>query len=609
MSYFGDSDPRNTPNWARGGPEEEEEEGDTDPGGGGATSSGSILPPRTAAFIRQQLAARTHLSAGAQQSNDPVTAGIQGLEGYKKNVRYNPLKYEECGENKLFYCDIGERNFKYINSKALNRGKYRELYGYYRRIKIFFLFSFVLMVIGLVLTSINIENSKFDKNYRDYVIGVFAVLFGIGIIWHIYLFFSTKFHQIEGLLRAIKSLTALYGAGIASNDIHFAAGSLMAKSSGNAASQRLGNAFLSKYGDTAVGNLARALNTDRGYDYEKVDPTSYRSINLEGTPRELAERRGVLLTTEWKKEVNEHNDKIEGLDQHIRRNIAPVYANAEGILEGLRSIQQAGIGLTSAQVKEQRLQQKTIAKIRQQINEADFYENTERTKLVKKIQNIPGNNTRTIQDTVFSPITTFGDLTTMVQNPGTELNTEFENSRDQVLQNTPFSGGGGRFGGGSGSGGGGFGSGGGGFGSGGGGFGGGGGGGFGGFTPSPPASGGGGGFGGFTPSPPASSPPASPPPASPIPVSLPPTGGGFGAQPASGGRRSQPRGKDKQNKKVLEQILKDEAVDLNQTQTENLDRFISSKTIRLGGFDQIRPEELSEEIAEIKKYDKDPTEE
>ena len=115
------------------------------------------------------------------------------------------------------------------------------------------------------------------KNEHDYwyyttngFIGVLLTIITLNII----LFFIVRFHQIEGLIETTRAVTNIYGANIANNDIHFAAGKLLARNSGEAAS--LGNAFLNKYGSGAAGTLVNSLNATGNESFDTVsEPTNY----------------------------------------------------------------------------------------------------------------------------------------------------------------------------------------------------------------------------------------------------------------------------------------------------------------------------------------------
>lgn len=233
---------------------------------------------------------------------------------------YNEGEYEEePGSSNLFYKKQGTSEFKYLNKGALNLRGYVKLTSMFNNYKNLYRASFALALIGLILIAVGYKD--LPKNEHDYwyyttngFIGVLLTIITLNII----LFFIVRFHQIEGLIETTRAVTNIYGANIANNDIHFAAGKLLARNSGEAAS--LGNAFLNKYGSGAAGTLVNSLNATGNESFDTVsEPTNYaKNPELDKAKQALYEANLVKSQVEQlEEEENALEEQVKEIDDQI----------------------------------------------------------------------------------------------------------------------------------------------------------------------------------------------------------------------------------------------------------------------------------------------------
>ena len=194
----------------------------------------------------------------------------------------------EAGSGGLFYKKKGTAEFKYLNKDKLDLTKYQKLDSMFRYYKILYRASFALTIIGLIFLAITYKYLEKDSAWyytSNTFIGIFVSVF----VLHVIVFFTTNFHQIDGLIETARAVTNLYGANIANNDIHFAAGKLLSNNSKVATS--LGNAFLNKYGSGAAGTLVNSLNATGNESFDTVsEPVNYaKNEELDKAKQELYE--------------------------------------------------------------------------------------------------------------------------------------------------------------------------------------------------------------------------------------------------------------------------------------------------------------------------------
>lgn len=212
--------------------------------------------------------------------NDPETSS---------SSTYDTEDYEPDAESDgLFYKKKGTSEFKYLNKDKLDLTKYQKLDSMFRYYKILYRASFALTIIGLIFLAITYKYLEKDSLWY-YTSNTFIGFFVSVFVLHVIVFFTTNFHQIDGLIETARAVTNLYGANIANNDIHFAAGKLLSNNSKVATS--LGNAFLNKYGSGAAGTLVNSLNATGNESFDTVsEPVNYaKNEELDKAKQELYE--------------------------------------------------------------------------------------------------------------------------------------------------------------------------------------------------------------------------------------------------------------------------------------------------------------------------------